>query len=642
MEAATLPLLASALFALVIVPIIAISAFIQVRRLNARQRPESPADPQMDRQLANITARLYAVETKLSYMASRVAASSQPAPAAPEPASEPESRPILPAAAPPIARVPAVHLAPVLRAPISASPRANLDYESMIAGSWLNYAGILAVLFAVAFFLKYAFDNNWVGPRGRVGIGLIFGAALLVGSDNLLRRGYRYFSEGIAGLGAAALYLSLWGGWHYYRLFDQTTAFAAMIVVTAAMIVVAIGRNSERIAVMALAGGFLTPQLLSTGKNAEITLFTYCLVLVVGLLALERVRDWAWLPPLAFVWTQIYYWGWFSEFYRADELGITLLFATIFFIAFSALPAIRTRAEGKLSDVEIALVPANALVYLGALYKILWPDHRWAITFAVLALAAAHLAVLRALPEPRKDEPPTLSLLFSGIALTYATLAIPLRLDHEWLTIALAIEGALLIWSGFRARLRYLRAAGFILFAVTAVRLLMLDATTTTFIFNSRLGAYAAVVACFASACFFARDAGDNLLDAEKVPFAALAVAANSYALLALSLEVWDALGRTQGLLRDHVLAQTLGLSILWTLYATALIIVGLARKSALLRWQALALFGLVVTKVFFFDLSFLERFYRILSFLVLGLLLLLVSFLYQRKLGVRTEGTKS
>jgi uncharacterized membrane protein len=642
MVAATLPLLALALFALVIVPIFAIAAFIKVRRLESRQRSEAHTGPQIDRQLANITARLYAVETQLSHIASRLAESTQATPAAPAPTSEPESRPISPAAAPPIAPSPAVPPAPATRAPIATSPRADLDYESMIAGSWLNYAGILAVLFAIAFFLKYAFDNNWVGPRGRVGIGLIFGAALLVGSDILLRRGYRYFSEGIAGLGAAALYLSLWGGWHYYKLFDQSTAFAAMIVVTAAMGVIAIGRNSQRIAVMALAGGFLTPQLLSTGKNAEITLFTYCLVLVAGLLALERVRAWAWLPPLAFVWTQVYYWGWFSEFYRAEEIAVTLLFATLFFVAFSALPAIRSRAEGKLSPVEIVLVPANAIVYLGALYKILWPDHRWAITFAVLALAAAHLAVMRALPDSRKDEPPTLRLLFSGIALTYATLAIPLRLDHEWLTIALAIEGALLIWSGFRTRLWYLRAAGFILFAVTAVRLLMLDAPATTFIFNSRFGAYAAVVACFASACFFARDAGENLPDAEKVPFATLAVAANAYALLALSLEVWDALGRTQGLLRDHVLAQSLGLSILWTLYATALISVGLARKSALLRWQALALFGLVVAKVFFFDLSFLERFYRILSFLVLGLLLLLVSFLYQRKLGARTEEPKS
>jgi uncharacterized membrane protein len=515
------------------------------------------------------------------------------------------------------------------------------DFESVVAGRWLNYAGVLAVLCAVAFFLKYAFDNNWVGPHGRIAIGLLFGASLLIWSDRLLSKGYRYFSEGIAGLGAAVLYLSLWGGWHYYRLFEQSVAFGAMIVVTAAMIVIAVGRNSQRIAVMALIGGFLTPQLLSTGKNAEITLFTYVLVLVLGLVILQRVRKWEWLAPLAFVGTQIYFWGWFGEFYRDNALGITLLFATLFFIAFAALPVVRSREAGGLSPEEVVIVPANALIYLIALHQMLWPGYRWTITFAVLALTAAHLVVLRALPSPRDKVPPTARLLFAGLALMYATLAIPLRLDGKWITVALAIEGAILIWSGFRTRLWYLRGFGLLLFGITAFRLLLFDIPATTFIFNARFATFAIAVACYSAACLFAARAGDEL-GPEIVPFTILAVAANGFALLALSLEVWDALGRTQTINLERGLAQSLGLSILWTCYATGLILVGLARKSVLLRWQALALFGVVVAKVFLFDLSFLERFYRILSFLVLGLLLLLVSFLYQRKLAEQKQETKS
>jgi len=111
----------------------------------------------------------------------------------------------------------------------------------------------------------------------------------------------------------------------------------------------------------------------------------------------------------------------------------------------------------------------------------------------------------------------------------------------------------------------------------------------------------------------------------------------NVYALIALSLEVWDALAPT-GLQANALgytgawLAQQLGLSILWAIYATGLIVIGMARRVALLRWQALTLFGIVVVKVFLFDLSELSRFYRILSFLILGVLLLAVSFLYQRR----------
>ncbi len=639
-------LFALAAFA-IIIPILAIAAYIRVGRIEARLRKSQATDPETEKRFANLTARLYALETLVNHMAGRQTEGFPRVTAAP--VSQPET-PTVPPAAPappaPAATAPAPPAQPHRAVagvsappfPAASPPRSELDYESLVAGRWLNYAGILAVLFAVAFFLKYAFDNDWVGPRGRVGIGLLFGAALLGGSDALLRRGYRYFSEGIAGLGAAVLYLALWGGWHYYRLFEQSTAFSAMIVVTAAMAVVAIGRNSQRIAVMALAGGFLTPALLSTGHDAEVALFTYCLVLVVGFLTLERLRDWSWLPPLAYICTQIYYWGWFSQFYREDKLAITAFFATIFFVAFTALPIIRSRVEEAPSGMELIIIPTNALLYLVALYELLWPAHRWTITFSVLGLAAAHLAIVQTLPPPRKNEPSTLRLLFSGIALTYATVAIPLRLDHGWLTTALAIEGALLMWSGFRARISYLRAAGFVLFIVCAARLFLLDSPAAPLIFNARFGTYAAVVACYVAACFFAADAGDEVGDAEKVCFGVLGVAANIFALVALSLEVWDYFGHAHGYNLEHVLAQSLGLSVLWTIYAAILIAVGFARKSSPLRWQALALFGIVVAKVFLFDLSFLERFYRIVSFLVLGLLLLLVSFYYQRKLGARTQ----
>src|SRR5882672_5329118 len=65
---------------------------------------------------------------------------------------------------------------------------------------------------------------------------------------------------------------------------------------------------------------------------------------------------------------------------------------------------------------------------------------------------------------------------------------------------------------------------------------------------------------------------------------------------------------------------------------AFALILTGVKRQSALLRWQALILFGLAVAKVFLYDISYLDRFYRIVSLLILGVLLLVVSFLYQKK----------
>jgi uncharacterized membrane protein len=509
---------------------------------------------------------------------------------------------------------------------------ANSNVEALIAGRWLHYVGILAVLFAVAFFLKYAFENNWIGPRGRVGIGLLMGSALFPWSHRLLERGYQYFSEGIAGLGAAVLYLSLWAGWHYYEVFSQSAAFALMIVVTIATATVSVGRNSERIAVLALIGGALTPQLVSTGENHEVVLFSYLIVLGAAMLAIARVRDWKTLPPIQFLSTLVYFWGWYSDFYRDDELLVTILFATLFFVLFAALPVVRSHREGELSTIETGIVLANALAYLVALRTMLWPEHRWPLTLAVILLAAGHLAVERALPEKKGTNSRIVRVLFAGLALTFVTLAIPIRLDGRWITIAWAIEGMLLIWSGLRIQLSALRAAGFVLFATAAGRLALIPIPATQFLLNARFAAFAVVVACFTAAYAFMKNSSATLDARESTMFAVLGIGANVYAVVALSLEIWDVFGRMRSLEIDRGLAQQLALSTLWLLYALGLMVAGMQRKSASVRWQALALLAVVIAKVFLFDLSSLDRFYRIMSFLLLGVVLLLISFFYQRR----------
>ena len=94
---------------------------------------------------------------------------------------------------------------------------------------------------------------------------------------------------------------------------------------------------------------------------------------------------------------------------------------------------------------------------------------------------------------------------------------------------------------------------------------------------------------------------------------------------------VWDFFSQTPSIGFNRRLAQELGLSMLWVAYALAQIVPGFAWKSVALRWQGLTLMGVAIVKVFFFDLSFLSSFYRIVSFFALGLVLLGVSFFYQK-----------
>jgi uncharacterized membrane protein len=149
---------------------------------------------------------------------------------------------------------------------------------------------------------------------------------------------------------------------------------------------------------------------------------------------------------------------------------------------------------------------------------------------------------------------------------------------------------------------------------------------------NQRFLLLLVVIASFATALWCSRPHQGRQSEEEGIAFGVVGLCTNILALWALSCEVWDTMGPSGADdERRSDLAQQLGLSLLWTVYATGLVAAGVRWTNAGLRWQGLALFGLVVAKVFLYDLSSLEAIYRIVSFMVLGLLLLGVSFFYQR-----------
>ena len=156
-----------------------------------------------------------------------------------------------------------------------AAQRSSESLEGTIGKLWLNRIGIVAILIGVAYFLKYAFDSGWIGPGGRVAIGLIAGIAVVVWSETFRRKGSAAFSYSLKAVGIGILYLSLWAASQYFHLVPASVAFVAMILVTASTITLALTQDAEILAVYAMIGGFSTPALVSTGENHEIILFSY-------------------------------------------------------------------------------------------------------------------------------------------------------------------------------------------------------------------------------------------------------------------------------------------------------------------------------------------------------------------------------
>jgi len=563
------------------------------------------------------------------------------------------------------------HSTPISHAQVrrasSVAETADRSLESRIGSHWLNRIGIAAVLIGVSYFLKFAFDNNWIGPAGRVTIGLLAGIGVVVWSERFRNRGYTIFSYSLKAVGIGVLYLSLWAAFHVYILIPSGVAFMAMLIVTAATATLAITQDAQILAVFALTGGFATPVLLSTGQNKELELFSYVVLLDLATLTLLAIKPWRRLLLLSYLGTLLLYVGWYSTFYDRTQLRLTLGFATLFFAIFAIAPLVARQSENAVPvagrapalhgisfsyKLMLFLVFINAGVYFLQVYGMFEDVNRNAVAWFALGLAAVYIFLSRQMrvryPDPVAAK--TVHLLHLALAIGFITVAIPIRLDAHWITIGWLVEAVVLFWIGDRIHSDFLSA-----FAIGAVilgvaRLLFIDNFySTRLILNARMATHAVAIAALAIMAWQGYKRHDET--GEKA--AAIAVVAlNLLALIALSREVADYYAQQMANVRPLLgqwnpsrwssfhrieIVRDFTYSALWMAYGAMLMLVGFWRRSAFVRWLALFLIAATTVKVFTYDTSQLDRQYRILSFIVLGILLLAISFVYQRdwlKLG--------
>ncbi|HEV8434615.1 MAG TPA: DUF2339 domain-containing protein, partial [Thermoanaerobaculia bacterium] len=315
--------------------------------------------------------------------------------------------------------------------------------ETRIGAHWLNRVGIAAVLFGAAFFLKYAFDNDWVGPSMRVTIGAAVGIVLLGWAELLRARRHELFAHSVDVLGAGILYLTIWAASEMYSLVSGGAAFGAMIAVTAIVVGLGLRHRSQFLAGVALTGGFMTPILLSTGGDHETSLFTYVALLDLAAVVLLVLHPWLRALSVAFVGTLVLYVGWAADHYSDLVMTRTIGFATLFFLLFAIVPLLRRWDVDPPSQGVLVLPFANALVYFGQLTRMIGdtPDR---LAWYAIALAALFLLIAGAmkLAGVRRDD---IAAAHLALAIGFITVAIPLKLNERWITIGWLAESAALL-----------------------------------------------------------------------------------------------------------------------------------------------------------------------------------------------------
>lgn len=759
-----------------------------------------------------------------------VAPDVMPALAEPQPFADPAASGAVPpqeqpapaaqAPIPPLPQVPR-------RAPAAAAARQlpNADsLESAIGGRWLLYIGIAAIVLGASYFLKYAFDNDWIGEHTRVLFGVAGGVGLTLLGRRFVTRGHDLYGQVLCGGGLGIVYLSIFAAHSWYGLIGGTTAFAAMVITTVITAALADQQRSQALALFAVVVGFATPFLIGSEQDNHIGLFTYDAILVAGTLFLARRRAWPALNLVSYVLTVTTFAAWADRAYRPSLYVSVQFFLTLYMVLFLAILRENRRLAtpaARLATMMLALAPAlyhfaslvnlrprlgPLLVYLiaftvtgiilagqmdddPATAPLTGPDgtpvpagsagigaaaspasrasgsletraawirvlvfvgvtlpfwglaergfpRGWVVAawITLLAIYFTHLvAQINALsddiaepspapaaPRPRPAEwvwrlPAAEILLLHangfwllfcvqalfapralawsapiafGVAAWYGVLAFAARSWHRdvalhstalasafaaigfaiqfngpFLVVALAAEGAVLVWLAMQSSRTWVRMWGNLLLLLAVFRALILLNEPVPIgywpLVNPRtLSCFFIVGILYAIAWLHGRD---PVLKTQPVNRHTLVILANVLTLVILSAEVtawfdrraWaggvgaggpgNVYGVEPGLrpgpgaaavaaAEDSArLSRQLGLSSLWALYAVVLVAIGIWRDYRPIRYLAMVIFGFTITKVFFVDIATLDRVYKMLSVMVLGVLLLVASYLYQR-----------
>jgi uncharacterized membrane protein len=346
------------------------------------------------------------------------------------------------------------------------------DLEKFIGENLVNKIGIAILVLAIGFFVKYAIDNNWIGPIGRVGIGILCGS-ILVGFAHRLRKGYKAFSSVLAGGGIAIFYFSITLAYQQFHLFTQLVALVIMIVITIFAVALSLLYDKEELAVIALIGGFASPFLLSNGTANYNGLFIYLLILNAGLLIIAYFKAWRTLNISSFALSVIVFATVMSALSPATYY-IGFRYATLFYLLFFTINIINNiRESKKFIAIDFTILLINTALYFAAGLYLLTVMHQAEFRglFSV-GLAALNLVLSFILFRNQRVDPNVLYLLI-GITLTFLSLTAPIQLHGNNITLFWTSEAVLLYWLYQKSSIKLIKLTSLVIWLAMIVSLLM-------------------------------------------------------------------------------------------------------------------------------------------------------------------------
>lgn len=502
--------------------------------------------------------------------------------------------------------------------------------EVAVGQKWLLGIGVLILIIGIGFFLKYAFDQEWIGPAVRISIGFVGGILLLLGAIICHQRKLRGLDIGIGAVGLGTLYLTSYAACQVDHLLPAVLALLLILLTTAIGAGLAALWTSQAVAILTFLGGYLAPLLFASAKVDPWLFLGYLFILTIGGQILAYAKDWKHLYSSAAALTWVSLAVWSQRDYRKDWFLETFVFTQILFVAYSLMPFVRAALRKEKSWSQGFLLAVVNGLFCCWYSESLLNYEKSAGSLVSLSYAVGTLAL--ALVFWRGRTPSLLSSwLIAQAAVFLLVFSEQILANNSWVTVFWAAELVILYWSAAKSNDRTLLSVTFLIGLLVVLQYFV---TVNEFIFGQG-------TASFTEGVFVRWSAGlslvVSLLFIVWLDRTGHAAAVHPWLNRAFELLGVLSLFGFANLELDRFTNQFMrrieltGVSVLWSIFAVGLMLVGVWKRRKVYRISAISLLVVTVLKVLAFDTAEVSTPYRILSCLVLGAILVAVSFLYHR-----------
>jgi len=507
--------------------------------------------------------------------------------------------------------------------------------ELAVGQKWFLGIGVLVLIVGIGFFLKYAFEQEWLGPSVQIAAGFLCGVVLLFLGSICRKRELRGLDVGIGAFGLGTLYLSSYAASQVHHLLPVGLALTLILIVTLIGACLSSLWMAQSLAVLTFLGAYLAPLLFASEQFNPWVFLGYLAILALGGLFLAYANGWRVLYLIGAALTWLALVDWTQTLYRGSWFMEAFIFTQVLFVAFSLMPFVRSILRQESGwGLGFVLAVINGLLCCWYSARLLdyqkTPESLVSLSYAIVCLGSGLLV------WQRKR---LISSWLIAQGMTFLLVFWAQVLSNDWLPVFWSAEVVVLYWIAAKSDDRLL------LFGTTILGFLvffegfsdsigLVSPSRHDFFFTTNfLSRWVVGISVVGSLLFV------SWLDQTR----------RVHGIHPRFSRVFEALG----ILRLFVFAnvellrfaaqfmreiEVAAFSVLWSLFAVALMTVGVWFRRKAYRLSAIVLLFATVLKVFAYDTAEVSTPYRILSCMVLGAILVVVSFLYHR-FGERLAG---